>query len=69
MVWIGGEDVGDEEEWTSKWKPVEDDTTRMAVPGGWLYRTVRGSTSIALTFVPMKGKPRPPARRPRPRRD
>lgn len=34
MMWIGGEDLGEFDEWTSKWKPVEDDTVRMAVPGG-----------------------------------
>jgi hypothetical protein len=69
MVWIGGEDLGDEDEWTSKWQPVDDDATRMAVPRGWLYRTVVRNMGVAMVFVPVTTKPRPTARRPRPRRD
>jgi hypothetical protein len=38
-----------------KWESVADDTERLAVRGGWLYR-VRGSSasnsSVALCFVP-----------------
>jgi hypothetical protein len=64
MVWIGGEDLGDVDEWKSKWSVVDDDTTRMAVPGGWLYRTVVLNTDVVLAFVPSQAKKRTPARQP-----
>jgi hypothetical protein len=35
------------------WIPVTDDTQRLTVPGGWLYRTCRnGGEVVALVFVP-----------------
>lgn len=69
-MWIGGEDLGDFYEWTSKWKPVDDaDTQRMAVPGGWLYRTVIRGIGIAVAFVPVKKKPEHVSRRQRSKRE
>jgi hypothetical protein len=34
-----------------KWEVVADDTDRLPVRGGWLYRS-RGDGSVALCFVP-----------------
>jgi hypothetical protein len=34
-----------------KWEVVAEDTDRLPVRGGWLYRT-RGGGGIALCFVP-----------------
>ena len=34
-----------------KWEGVADDTDRLPVRGGWLYRT-RGGGSVAVCFVP-----------------
>ena len=59
-VWIGGELLGvrmfDD---VTKWKSVDEDTEKMHVPGGWLYRTrfsIGGHempfVSVALAFVP-----------------
>ena len=45
---------------TSGWERVTDDTTRLRVPGGWLYRVLvspsygedGGVDALAVTFVP-----------------
>jgi hypothetical protein len=37
------------------WEPVNDDTQRLAVPGGWLYRTWiidDDGAPFAVAFVP-----------------
>ena len=35
-----------------EWEIVADDTDRLKVPGGWLYRVIGGRQAMALCFVP-----------------
>jgi hypothetical protein len=34
------------------WERVTDNTTRLRVPGGWLYRTYATTGGYAMAFVP-----------------
>jgi sugar/nucleoside kinase (ribokinase family) len=45
-----------------KWERVAEDTDRLPVPGGWLYRTKQyagagGGYNVALCFVPAPVEP------------
>jgi hypothetical protein len=35
-----------------EWEIVADDTDRLKVPGGWLYRVIGGRQAMALCIVP-----------------
>ena len=35
-----------------QWDWIAQDTQRMEVPGGWLYRVGNPNASIAMVFVP-----------------
>ncbi|KKL18483.1 hypothetical protein LCGC14_2475060, partial [marine sediment metagenome] len=42
------------------WESLNSETDRLAVPGGWLYRTAicdEDGNSVALCFVPDAGAP------------
>jgi hypothetical protein len=37
------------------WEAVAAGTERLAVPGGWIYRTVKRGAGMATCFVPSSG--------------
>lgn len=39
----------------AKWEAVAAGTDRLAVPGGWIYRTVKRGAGAATCFVPNEG--------------
>ena len=39
-----------------EWEIVADDTDRLKVPGGWLYRVIGGRQAMALCSSPTKKK-------------
>ena len=35
-----------------RWQQVAEGTDRLAVPGGWIYRTVKRGVGVATCFIP-----------------
>jgi hypothetical protein len=68
-VWIGDEHLGVLMGDANKWQRINDDTDRLRVPGGFLYRACATGggqdllvTSVALAFVPDASDPTPKKR-------